>query len=338
MNNPINRRVFKKKVQEQIDVKQIADKIISGDRGYLSKGITLIESNASHHRQSANELIQHILPHIGKSVRVGITGVPGAGKSTWIEAFGKTAVSKNYKTAVLAVDPSSSLSGGSILGDKTRMEFLAHHPDVFIRPSPSSGTLGGVARMTRETILLCEAAGYDLILVETVGVGQSEGIVRGMTDFFLLLSLTGAGDELQGMKKGIMELVDAVVINKADGANKEQAMKTMHDYNQILRFLTPATKGWKPRAYTCSALYNSGIEEIWDLIFSFISETKESGEFQKRRSRQAVDWMNQLVQIRLNETFFIEEKKRQMKNLEEKVRQHELSPSEAVDLLFEKYQ
>ncbi|KIL49023.1 transporter [Jeotgalibacillus alimentarius] len=335
MNNPKKRRVFKKKVQEEINVKHLADQLIKGDRGALSKCITMIESHARHHRQTANDLIQLILPYTGDSVRVGITGVPGAGKSTWIEAFGKTAVSKHHKTAVLAVDPSSSLSGGSILGDKTRMEFLAHHPDVFIRPSPSSGTLGGVARMTRETILLCEAAGYDLILVETVGVGQSEGIVRGMTDFFLLLSLTGAGDELQGMKKGIMELVDAIVINKADGANKEQAIKTMHDYNQILRFITPATKGWKPRAYTCSALYNEGINDVWDVVFGFVEETKNTGEFDKRRSRQSVDWMNQLIQIKLNETFFDDQKKLQLKNLEEKVGRGELSPSEAADLLFD---
>ncbi|MDZ5712100.1 methylmalonyl Co-A mutase-associated GTPase MeaB [Jeotgalibacillus haloalkalitolerans] len=334
MNNPNKKRVFKKKVQEQIHIPELAEKIISGNRGYLSKGITLIESSAAHHREKANELMQELLTYTGNSIRLGITGVPGAGKSTWIEAFGKTAVSKGYKIAVLAVDPSSTLSGGSILGDKTRMEFLAHHPDVFIRPSPSSGTLGGVARMTRETILLCEAAGYDLILVETVGVGQSEGIVRGMTDFFLLLSLTGAGDELQGMKKGIMELVDAIVINKADGSNKDQAIQTMHDYNQILRFLTPATKDWKPRAYTCSALYNEGIEEIWDVINHFIDETKKNGEFDKRRSRQAVDWMNQLVQIRLNETFFDREKKILMKNLEKQVKQNEISATEAVDLLF----
>ncbi|WP_404403680.1 methylmalonyl Co-A mutase-associated GTPase MeaB [Jeotgalibacillus malaysiensis] len=334
MNNPNKKRVFKKKAQEKIHIQDLAKKITSGDRGYLSKGITLIESSAIHHRKNANELVQKLLPHSGNSIRVGITGVPGAGKSTWIEAFGKTAVNKGKKIAVLAVDPSSSLSGGSILGDKTRMEFLAHHPDVFIRPSPSSGTLGGVARMTRETILLCEAAGYDLILVETVGVGQSEGIVRGMTDFFLLLSLTGAGDELQGMKKGIMELVDAIVINKADGSNKDQAIQTMHDYNQILRFLSPATKGWNPRAHTCSALYNEGIAAIWDIINQFIDETKESGEFAQRRSRQAVDWMSQLVQIRLNETFFNPEKNKLMKKLEGKVRQNELSPSEAVDILF----
>lgn len=334
MNNPNKKRVFKKKTQEEINIHNLAEKITSGDRGYLSKGITLIESSAIHHRKNANELVQKLLPYSGDSIRVGITGVPGAGKSTWIEAFGKKAVNNGKKIAVLAVDPSSSLSGGSILGDKTRMEFLAHHPDVFIRPSPSSGTLGGVARMTRETILLCEAAGYDLILVETVGVGQSEGIVRGMTDFFLLLSLTGAGDELQGLKKGIMELVDAIVINKADGLNKDQAVQTMHDYNQILRFLSPATKGWNPRAHTCSALYNEGIEEIWDIIHQFIDETKESGEFDQRRSRQAVDWMSQLVQIRLNETFFDQEKKNLMKNLEGKVRQNELSPSEAVDFLF----
>ncbi|AJD91390.1 transporter [Jeotgalibacillus malaysiensis] len=336
MNNPNKKRVFKKKKQDDIQIESLAEKILAGERGSLSKGITLIESNAIHHRQKANELVQSLLPHTGNSIRVGITGVPGAGKSTWIESFGKTAVKKSYKIAVLAVDPSSSLSGGSILGDKTRMEFLAHHPDVFIRPSPSSGTLGGVARMTRETILLCEAAGYDLILVETVGVGQSEGIVRGMTDFFLLLSLTGAGDELQGMKKGIMELVDAIVINKADGTNKDQAIQTMHDYNQILRFLSPATKGWKPRAHTCSALYNEGIEELFEIIHQFIHETKETGEFRERRSRQAVDWMSQLVQIRLNESFFNQEKKNLMKKLESKVKQNELSPSEAVDVLFNK--
>ena len=218
--------------------------ILEGNRMILSRAITLIESNAPKHFDPAQELVQRVLPHTGGAIRVGITGVPGVGKSTFIEALGCTLCQEGHKVAVLAVDPSSSVSGGSILGDKTRMEYLTREPRAFIRPSPSSGTLGGVTRKSRETLLLCEAAGYDVILVETVGVGQSETTVRSMVDFFMVLVLTGAGDDLQGIKKGIIELADAIVVNKADGDNRRKALVTRADYEQILHYLRPATEGW----------------------------------------------------------------------------------------------
>ncbi|WP_244093981.1 methylmalonyl Co-A mutase-associated GTPase MeaB [Jeotgalibacillus sp. R-1-5s-1] len=330
------KRTFRRKKEESIHIPEIAERIRNGDRSALSKGITLIESKNGFHRRLASELINVLLPYTGNSIRIGITGVPGAGKSTWIETFGSNVVQKGKRIAVLAIDPSSSRSGGSILGDKTRMETLSNHPDVFIRPSPSAGTLGGVARMTRETMLLCEAAGYDLILVETVGVGQSEGMVRGMVDFFLLLTLTGAGDELQGMKKGIMELVDAIVINKADGQNEQPAQKTRNEFSQLLHFLTPATEGWKPEAYTCSALLNKGILELWQLVTEFDKQMKQSGQFEKRRREQSVDWMNQMLLDRLYDHFLsMENRKERLKEYERLVRDHQMSPTEAVDRLFE---
>ncbi|WP_108670867.1 methylmalonyl Co-A mutase-associated GTPase MeaB [Peribacillus acanthi] len=278
--------------------------VLEGSRTHLGKAITLIESNSEKHFEMAQKLLQNLMPHTGKSIRIGISGVPGAGKSTFIEAIGTYLCSKGHKVAVLAVDPSSSVTGGSILGDKTRMEELAKNQSAFIRPSPSEGTLGGVHRKTRETMLLCEAAGYDIILVETVGVGQSEAIVRGMVDYFLLLALTGAGDELQGMKKGIMELVDGVIINKADGDNKPLAIKTKEEFNRILHFLQPATKGWNTAAFTCSAQTGEGIPELWTIIQQFVEKTKETGVFQERRRLQVKEWMQTLLKEHLNKTFF----------------------------------
>ncbi len=269
--------------------------VLGGDRVILARAITLVESNNPGHFDDAQELIQRILPHTGQAIRVGITGIPGAGKSTFIEALGCYLTGQEKKVAVLAVDPSSTISGGSILGDKTRMEKLARDPRAFIRPSPSGGTLGGVTRKSRETMLLCEAAGYDVILVETVGVGQSETTVRSMVDFFLLLAVTGAGDELQGIKKGVIELSDAILVNKADGDNIMRARTTRADYNQILHYLRPASEGWTPKAYTCSSLTGEGIEEIWGVISDFRELVTASGLFERRRNGQTLEWVDSMA-------------------------------------------
>ncbi len=277
--------------------------VLRRDPVILARAVTLVESTASQHRPLAQEMLEKLLPHSGKAIRVGISGVPGAGKSTFIERFGKNLCSAGHRVAVLAIDPSSSLSGGSILGDKTRMEELSRDPNAFIRPTPSSGTLGGVARKTRETMLVCEAAGFDVILVETVGVGQSESTVRWLVDFFLLLMITGAGDELQGFKKGIIELADAIVINKADGDNTTPAERLKGEFNQVLGFFSPVTPGWTPRAYTCSARSGAGIEQIWEVITSFQKAMRLSGVFEERRRQQLVQWMEALVVEGFRERF-----------------------------------
>ena len=256
------------------------------DATVLARAITLIESTAPQHAEEAAELMKLLLPHRDHSVRIGITGVPGVGKSTFIEVFGLYLCEQGHRVAVLAVDPTSVVSGGSILGDKTRMEKLSRHPAAYIRPSPSGGALGGVTRKTRETITLCEAAGYDVILIETVGVGQSEIAVRSMTDFFLLLALTGAGDELQGIKKGIVEMADAIAVTKADGDNLVAAERLQLELSQVLHLLAPATVGWKPEVLTCSALKGSGIPEVWAVVEKFRKEMTASGEWDARRLRQ----------------------------------------------------
>jgi LAO/AO transport system kinase len=258
----------------------------AGDATVLARAITLIESTAPQHAEDAEELMKLLLPHRDHSVRIGITGVPGVGKSTFIEAFGLYLCEQGHRVAVLAVDPTSVVSGGSILGDKTRMEKLSRHPAAYIRPSPSGGALGGVTRKTRETITLCEAAGYDVILIETVGVGQSEIAVRSMTDFFLLLALTGAGDELQGIKKGIVEMADAIAVTKADGDNVIAAERLQSELAQVLHLLAPATAGWKPEVLTCSAVKGSGIPEVWAVVEKFRKEMMASGEWDARRLRQ----------------------------------------------------
>ena len=295
---------FVKRKAADFEVPLLKQGILNGERAKLAKGITLVESNAAHHFEQAQELLRSILPHTGHSLRIGISGVPGAGKSTFIEAFGSYLCDLGFKVAVLAVDPSSSIHGGSILGDKTRMEELARNPKAFIRPSPSEGTLGGVHRKTRETMLLCEAAGFDVILIETVGVGQSEAIVRSMVDFFMLLVLTGAGDELQGMKKGIMELVDGIVVNKADGENLPLARKTQSEYNRILHFLQPATQGWGGKAYTCSSVTGNGIPELWEMLQEFSRTTKSSGIFEERRRMQSKEWLYSLINHQLKTMFY----------------------------------
>jgi LAO/AO transport system kinase len=278
--------------------------IESGNRTRLAKAITLIESNSPAHFAQAQEVLKHILPRAGGSIRVGITGVPGAGKSTFIESFGTYLTSVGKKVAVMAVDPSSSVTGGSILGDKTRMEKLATDPNAFIRPSPSGGTLGGVARKTREALLVFESAGYDVVLVETVGVGQSETTVRSMVDFFLLVLVPGAGDELQGIKKGVVELADAILINKADGANLIPAQSARVEYERALHYLQPATQGWQTIALTASALTGEGIPEVWQTIQGFVQSTQISGAFQNRRRVQERDWMRALIEGHLKEEFY----------------------------------
>jgi LAO/AO transport system kinase len=294
-------KVFKRK---KLTIDQYVEGISAGDRIVLAQAITLIESNASKQLKTGQEVLRQILPHTGNAIRIGITGVPGAGKSTLIDALGQYLCRRQYKVAVLAVDPSSSLSRGSIMGDKTRMEALIQEPNCFIRPSPSGGTLGGVSRKTRETMLLCEAAGFNVILVETVGVGQSESMVSTMVDFFLLLALTGAGDELQNIKKGVIEMADAVFINKADGDNKISAESVKTEFNQALHFLNSVTEGWETKAYCCSALTGYGIAEIWEVIKTFEESTKASGIFQKKRQSQALSWMNEMIIEQVKSNFF----------------------------------
>lgn len=290
--------------RRQLSAGDYVQGVLSGDRTTLARAITLVESNAPAHMALAQDVLRELLPHTGNALRIGITGVPGVGKSSFIEAFGVMLCEQGHRVAVLAVDPSSTVTRGSILGDKTRMERLAGHPNAYIRPSPTGGSLGGVTRKSRETMLVCEAAGFDVILVETVGVGQSEIAVRGMVDFFLLLMLAGAGDELQGIKKGIIELADALLINKADGANRPHATAAQADYNRALHYLAPATPGWRTRAHTCSALTGDGIAEIWSEIERFRAVTEESGVFAERRRSQARDWVYSLVEDYLHTRFF----------------------------------
>lgn len=326
---------FVRRRTEELDLAELKARILAGERTALARGITLIESNAPRHFEQAQELLQSIMAHTGNSVRIGISGVPGAGKSTFIESLGGYLCREGHRTAVLAVDPSSALNGGSILGDKTRMEELARNPKAFIRPSPSEGTLGGVHRKTRETVLLCEAAGFDVILIETVGVGQSEAIVRGMSDYFLLLALTGAGDDLQGMKKGILELVDGIVINKADGSNKAAADRTKHEYSRFLHFMQPATKGWPARAYTCSALYGEGIEELWKDICLFRETAARSGVWEERRRGQSREWLRSLADEQLRKLFYQNERvKALLPQLENEVTSGEKTVSKAVQEAF----
>jgi LAO/AO transport system kinase len=274
-----------------IKIQDIADGVRAGNVRALAKAITLIESRNLDHSLAATTLLDQLLSATGNSIRIGISGVPGAGKSTFIEAFGMSLLSQGHKVAVLAVDPSSQISGGSILGDKTRMEELSRQADAFIRPSPTGGTLGGVARKTRETMLLCEAAGYDVIIVETVGVGQSEITVASMVDFFLLLQLPNAGDELQGIKRGVMEIADAIVVNKAEGDNRPRAELARQQYANALHMLKPKSPNWQVPALLCSALHNEGIAEVWNTIEAFRAGMQQSGEFEDKRRVQASDWM-----------------------------------------------
>ena len=271
-----------------------AEAILTGDRRALAKAITLVESQRPQDVETAQTLLKSLLPHTGNSIRIGITGVPGVGKSTFIEAFGQHVIEQGHRLAVLAVDPSSPVAGGSILGDKTRMEALSREEAAFIRPSPAGRALGGVAFKTRESLLLCEAAGFDIILVETVGVGQSEHQVAGMVDFFLLLMLPGGGDELQGIKKGILELADAIVVNKADGPSESLARTTQQHYRSAMSLLKH-DDFWEPKVMTCSALQRQGIEDIWNMISEYADASRANGAFDEIRAEQNLSWMRQLV-------------------------------------------
>lgn len=322
--------------RRQPDIDALVAGVRSGERSQLAMAITLVESRAARHKSAAQELMRRILPLTGGAMRVGLTGVPGAGKSTFIEALGMSLCEQGKKVAVLAVDPSSSRTGGSILGDKTRMEDLSRHPNAFIRPSPSGLSLGGVAARTREALLLCEAAGYDVILVETVGVGQSETAVRTMTDFFLLLQIAGAGDDLQGIKKGVIELADAIVVNKADGDNKLKAELAKVEYARVLHFLHPFTPGWTPKALTCSALEGDGVDGVWQLIEDFRTELTASGIFDKRRSEQNVDWFRSLLQQSVMERFTLENEA-SIQNLEKAVGRGEMPVSAALHALLDDF-
>jgi len=276
---------------EKAEMETLAGSVLDGDRRALARAITLIESTRPDHRRQSETLMGHLLPHAGKSVRVGISGVPGVGKSTFIEAFGLHVIGQGHKVAVLAVDPSSKRSGGSILGDKTRMTGLSQSQDAFIRPSPSGGALGGVAARTREALLACEAAGFDVVFVETVGVGQSETAVADMVDTFLLLLLPSGGDELQGIKKGIMEIADLLAVNKADGDLAKAAGRTASDYGNAVRLIRPAYAEWQPRVQTCSALKGDGIPEIWQTVLAFRDAREKSGGFLAHRAEQAKSWL-----------------------------------------------
>ncbi len=278
--------------------------VLKCERRVLAKTITLIESSLSAHQDLARTIIDLLLPYTGKAIRLGITGVPGVGKSTFIESLGTMLVKTGHRVAVLAVDPSSKRSGGSVLADKTRMEKLSIDRNAFIRPSPSGGTLGGVARKTRETMIVCEAAGFDVMIVETVGVGQSETTVASMVDFFLLLMISGAGDELQGIKKGILELADAVAVNKADGDNVKRAEMARKQYETALHFLAPSSPNWTPPVFTCSATEMIGIDEIWESVLAHHKRLTLTGELQANREKQAVDWMWSLVKEGLKERFY----------------------------------
>ena len=272
-------------------IQALADQIIRGDRRALAKAITLVESTRSDHRQQTAALLETLMPHTGKSIRVGISGAPGVGKSTFIEALGSYLIELGHSVAVLAVDPSSAVTGGSILGDKTRMETLAFAEKAFVRPSPAGSTLGGVTRRSRESILLCEASGFDVILVETVGVGQSETAVADMTDMFLLLLLPSGGDELQGIKRGIMELADLIVVNKSDGEQITLANQTMLDYRSAVHFLTSRFDGWQTQVMACSSVNNQGVTEVWAEVDRFKATISEDGRLQQQRAQQAKAWM-----------------------------------------------
>lgn len=305
--NTLNMEVVNKlraRKKKELTVEGLVSGILNGNQTALSQGITIIESKAEKHQLLAKTLIEKCLPHANKSIRIGITGVPGVGKSTFIESFGKLLISKGKRVAALTVDPSSSISKGSILGDKTRMEELVKEPNAFIRPSASGSTLGGVARKTRETIILCEAAGFDVILIETVGVGQSETAVHSMTDFFLLLKLAGAGDELQGIKRGIMEMADSIVINKADGENLKAAKMAKNEFNRALHLYPPKESGWNPKTLLSSALNNEGIEEIWEVVSNYFEKTQKNGYFQHKRKEQNKFWLMQTIESRLKSDFY----------------------------------
>ncbi|MDH6357117.1 methylmalonyl Co-A mutase-associated GTPase MeaB [Parabacteroides sp. PF5-9] len=300
----VNPYLTKRIQRKEYTPAEFVDGILKGNITILSQAVTLVESARPEHQQVAQEIIEKCLPYAGKSVRIGITGVPGAGKSTSIDAFGIHLLNQGHKLAVLAIDPSSERTKGSILGDKTRMEELSREKNAFIRPSPSAGSLGGVARKTRETIVLCEAAGFDAVFVETVGVGQSETAVHSMVDFFLLIQLAGTGDELQGIKRGIMEMADGIIINKADGDNIEKAKLAASQFRNALHLFPLADSGWTPKVLTYSGYYKLGIPEIWEMIDEYVAFTKNNGYFSHKRNEQAKYWMYESINETLRDTFY----------------------------------
>lgn len=331
-------RLHKQKRRKLPTVTEYLDGIRSGNRTLLSQAITLTESALPAHTDLAQEIIENCLPWSGQSIRVGITGVPGVGKSTFIESLGMLLIRNNRKLAVLAIDPSSERSKGSIMGDKTRMAQLSAEPHAFIRPSPSAGSLGGVARKTRETIILCEAAGYDTIFIETVGVGQSETTVHSMVDFFLLLMLAGAGDELQGIKRGIMEMADAIAITKADGENLSRTERAKAEYTNALHLFPPTESGWIPQVMTCSSKSNTGIENVWDTVLEYMGLTHHNGYFEKKRIDQSRFWMYETINQSLQDSFYHDRRiQKLLEAFEKKVLTGETTPFTPAKALLEKY-
>lgn len=334
VNDSINPNYQSKRIASK-SLKEYVDGILKGDRTTLSQAITLIESSKDEYRELGQQVLEECMPETGNSVRIGITGVPGVGKSTFIEAMGQHILQQNRKLAVLAIDPSSSRSKGSILGDKTRMQNLSNHDNAFIRPSPTSGTLGGVAQRTRETLLLCEAAGFNTIFIETVGVGQSETTVHSMVDFFLLLMLPGAGDELQGIKRGVMEMADLIAINKAEDETNQMAQRAKKEYENALALFPPTESGWKPKVTTCSALKNVGITEIWDEIQSYLWLTRDNGYFDLRRKEQAAFWMHETIHQQLKRKFYSHPKvSAKLQELEDDVKSGKISSFKAAGELM----
>jgi LAO/AO transport system kinase len=336
--NPDAMSRFKKTRQEMLDVEATVKGILDKNRTVLSKAITLVESSLPHHQKIAQEIIELVLPFSGNSIRIGITGVPGVGKSTFIESLGKKLTKQGKKLAVLAIDPSSERTKGSILGDKTRMEELSVDNNAYIRPSPSAGSLGGVARKTKEIIILCEAAGFDTIIVETVGVGQSETAVHSMVDFFLLLMLAGAGDELQGIKRGIMEMADAIIINKADGDNLQKANMAKREYTNALHLFPPADSSWTPVVETCSARDKSGIENVWKTIESYQELTKDNGYFEKRRQEQELKIFSESIGEKLKDRFYNNpDVQNQLVLIKDKIITGKISSYQAGNFLLDTY-
>lgn len=329
---------LKNSKKKPYSIKQLIKGIRAGDISMLSQSITLVESALPKHQKDAQELIAACLPYSGSAFRLGITGVPGAGKSTFIESLGQHLIDQGNRLAVLAIDPSSERSKGSILGDKTRMEELAGRTEAYIRPSPSGGTLGGVARKTRETIILCEAAGFDTIFVETVGVGQSETVVHSMVDFFLLLMLAGAGDELQGIKRGIMEMADAIVINKADGNNIQRARRAQAEFANALHLFPPSDSGWTPLVKSCSALYKSGIDEIWEMVGKYRSLVDENGYLTQRRQEQSKYWMYETIREGIfNQVFQDPKMQKELTRYETEIIQGRMTSFMAASSILNKY-
>jgi LAO/AO transport system kinase len=336
--NPEAARKFRDSIPKELGVQEYMEGIRAGNRSVFSKAITLVESSLSRHQELAQQIIGACVPFSGNSIRVGITGVPGVGKSTFIESLGKYLTAKGNKIAVLAIDPSSQRTKGSILGDKTRMEDLANDSNAYIRPSSSSGTLGGVARNTRESIILCEAAGFNIIFVETVGVGQSETAVHSMVDFFLLLMLAGAGDELQGIKRGIMEMADAIVINKADGDNIPKAEKAAREYKNALHLFPPSASGWSPLVMTASSTEGKSIPEIWEMITGYESNARITGYFDQRRKEQALQAFTDTIEETIRQRFYHDPGvSGQLNSIKQDILSGRISPYAAARKLIEIY-